>query len=62
MEELMELVNNIGNIKEQERIIEEIIKLYQYKIYCIKNNSYNKKIDKKFNKAITEYKNRLKEL
>lgn len=57
--EIIELLNNLKNDKEKEEIIDDIIKINEYKIYILKNNSSNLKIRDFILNIINKYRNNI---
>lgn len=56
---IIELLNNLKNDKEKEEIIDDIIKINEYKIYILKNNSSNLKIRDLILNIINKYRNNI---
>lgn len=57
--EILELINKIKDTKEKGEICDEIIKIYEYKIFIMKTNSITDEINKFIIDVINKYRNKI---
>ena len=57
--QILELINEIKDTKEKEELLNELTKIYEYKIFILRTNSTNNEIETFIKNTINKYRNEL---